>query len=68
MAVEDRLFHSGPSQGGIYSFFRGGVPICGDIVKPTGEKDERISVKGPYHLKWIGRNDLRYAAVFVEET
>jgi hypothetical protein len=68
MAVEDHLFRTGQNREGIYSFFRGAMPMSGEIIKPTGARDERVSVKGPHHVKWSGGNDLTYAAVFVEPT
>jgi hypothetical protein len=51
--VDDRLFWEGTRQDGIYQFFRGLSPIHGSIQKPTGEKDEKIVLKGNYHVDWL---------------
>lgn len=50
--VEDKNFYSGQKQDGIYAFFRGGESVHGLICKPTGEKDEQITVNGSYDICW----------------
>lgn len=52
MAADDHLFFSGPEQGGVYAYFRAGASIQGAVIKPTGRKDEQVTIKGPYSLSW----------------
>jgi hypothetical protein len=49
--ADDPLFYSG-SGAGIYGYFRAGMPIAGTITKPTGKKDETVTIKGPYRPVW----------------
>lgn len=49
--VDDHLFYSGKSEG-IYSMFRGGEHIHGQIRKPTGVKDSKIEIRGTYYADW----------------
>lgn len=49
--VDDSLFYSGNSDR-IYGFFRGGVPITGNIRKPTGAKDKVVHISGTYTVNW----------------
>lgn len=49
--AEDPLFYRG-STDDIYGFFRGERPIHGVIQKPTGKKDDQVSITGSYHIKW----------------
>ena len=52
MHVQDPLFYEGGSQVGIYAHFRGGMPICGTIQKPTGARDMSASIRGSYTPVW----------------
>ena len=50
--VQDKNFYSGQKRDGIYTFFRSNKTICGTIIKPTGKKDEQISINGAYQINW----------------
>ena len=64
--AEDRLFYEGTPEG-IFSFFRGGMPLHGRITKPTGKKDEFVSISGHHTIRWNPvRGSLRYAVVEIE--
>lgn len=63
-AVDDRLFYSG-SAVGIYGHFRGGVPIHGVIQKPTGKRDETVSVCGSYTIVWREAGPVKYTCLRV---
>ncbi len=55
MHVDDPGFYqSGLSglQTGIYSFFRGGMSLTGTITKPTGPKDQVVSLCNSYCVQW----------------
>ena len=56
--VEQRPFHSG-SADGIYKYFRGGEPLHGKIVKPTGAKNQEVVVEGKYIIRWRELRDGR---------
>lgn len=49
--ADDPLFYSGNCSG-IYGYFRGGYPITGKVIKPTGLKDKEISINGSYIASW----------------
>ncbi len=51
ISADDHLFYSGSTEG-IYGFFRGGKPIHGRIQKPTGKKDDEVSIQGRYTVEW----------------
>lgn len=61
--VEDKNFYSGQKQDGIYSFFRGVEPVYGVICKPTGKRDEQITVNGKYDICWNNCGDNKYYIV-----
>ena len=59
--VNDKNFYSGQKRDGIYSFFRENNVITGPIEKPTGKKDEIVTLNGEYIIQWEGEDDsLRY--------
>lgn len=63
--VDDHLFYSG-SGDGIYGFFRSGKPVAGRIEKPTGLKNDYVTVKGSYVVSWSDVADkTKYAVVEV---
>ncbi len=64
VVADDPLFFSG-SQTGIYSHFRGRVPLQGTIVKPTGQRDESVTICGSYTVEWRDAGSVRYACVGV---
>ena len=49
--ADDPLFYSGKAEG-IYSMFRAGAAIHGEITKPTGAKDSKVYVRGRYQASW----------------
>ena len=58
--VQDKNFYSGQKQDGVYAYFRGHELIHGEIIKPTGKKDEAVCVKGKYNIEWKSCKDMRY--------
>jgi hypothetical protein len=56
--VQDKNFYSGKN-GGIYAYFRGEnpTPVQGDIQKPTGNNEERITItinkNRKYAIHWL---------------
>src|SRR6266852_3207826 len=65
-AADDPLFYSGPQRTGIYGPFRGGAPLQGTIVKPTGKHDETIELRGSYAIQWRHAGLLRYAYIVAD--
>jgi hypothetical protein len=64
--VKDKLFYSGRTEDGIYSYFRGENPVVyGEIEKPTGkeEKKYKIPIKEKYEIKWMPCDDKKYYLV-----
>jgi len=62
--VDNPLFYSHGEKTGIYKYFRAGVPIHGNIQKPTGTKDEVVEITGNYSVVWNDINkDLKYAII-----
>lgn len=49
--VVDAPFYQGAMRG-IYDYFRGGKSIEGEIHKPTGSRDKKVSLKGSYQVDW----------------
>jgi len=68
LLVEDRLFYDGVDRSGIYSHFRENQPICGSIRKPTGKKDETISLSGSYSIGWKSAARRKYSCVRVRSS
>lgn len=61
--ADDPLFYSG-NDGDIYGYFRQGKRLCGSIQKPTGKKDETVTLNGSYQVQWTGVFDfLKYAII-----
>ena len=52
--VTDKKFYEGSYPSDIYKFFRGKktIPIADKIQKPTGQKNEVISIKNSYLIDW----------------
>ena len=66
--VNDKNFYSGKKTDGIYTYFRGRDVLQGTINKPTGKKEESISLKRSYNIKWEGKTDrLKYYIVDINE-
>jgi hypothetical protein len=61
--ADDRLFYEGSSDG-IYAFFRGGRELHGTVRKPTGKKDESVTINGRYSIVWhpVGQG-MKYTLV-----
>jgi len=49
--ADDHLFYRGSAEN-IYGFFRGERPIHGCIQKPTGKKDDEVTIHGSYKVEW----------------
>ena len=68
MAADDPLFYGGRDQSGIYAFFRAGRALHGVITKPTGRKDESVTVQRSYVLSWQAvASQMKYLFVPVGE-
>jgi hypothetical protein len=64
--ADDRLFYEG-SQGGIYSYFRGGKDLSGTITKPTGKHKSELKIAGRYKVAWHDVCDsLKYTVIEVQ--
>jgi hypothetical protein len=50
--ADHHRFYSG-NGGGIYGYFRAGVPINGTIAKPTGTAKQEIIIQGEYYAEWV---------------
>ncbi|HCU38147.1 MAG TPA: hypothetical protein DGT21_22770 [Armatimonadetes bacterium] len=50
--VADRLFWEGRTTDGIYAPFRGDASICGEVRKPTGDRDEALRMAGHHAVTW----------------
>ncbi|WP_377887978.1 hypothetical protein [Alkalihalobacillus sp. R86527] len=51
--VEDSLFYKGAKTDGIYSYFRNGKQLHGEIMKPTGIKKDVCIIEGNYEVEWL---------------
>lgn len=58
--VEDSKFYAGDKKDGIYTYFRSDTPIHGKITKPTGKKDDEVTVNGCYITTWKPCGDKMY--------
>ena len=58
--VQDHNFYSGKKVHGIYSYFRDDKLLAGIIQKPTGKKNEVISLAGNYIIHWETKNNWSY--------
>lgn len=58
--VEGKGFYSGDRVDGIYSFFRASAPIKGIVNKPTGKRDEQITLNGSYDIVWKDCGKRKY--------
>jgi hypothetical protein len=63
--ADDRLFYQGGSDG-IYAYFRGQKPLTGTICKPTGAKDDSVTIKGSYTIRWLPiTGNMHYTLVLI---
>lgn len=61
--ADDPLFYSGNTDG-IYGYFRQHQTLTGSVQKPTGKKDETISLNGSYQVQWSDvTGNLKYTIV-----
>ena len=68
MVVDDPLFYAGGGTEGIYKHFRAGMPVCGYIQKPTGQKNDAVTIIGNHLVEWkniIGHR--KYMVVEVQQ-
>lgn len=52
--ADNAQFWSGRNLNGIYSYFRGGQMLTGQIGKPTGAKNKRVVLWQSYPIRWVG--------------
>ena len=65
--VNNKNFYSGKKIDGIYSYFRTNKIIEGRIIKPTGTKDEIISLKNQYKINWkVNGKEQKYYVVKID--
>ena len=57
--VGDRPFYEGAVNEGIYRYFRREYSVYGTIQKPTGKRDEVISLTGIHRFEWDRLSDGR---------
>jgi hypothetical protein len=63
--ADDPLFYRGTSEG-IYAYFRGEKPLSGTVQKPTGEKNEQVTIKGSHTIRWLPvAGTMRYTLVTI---
>ena len=66
--VNDKNFYSGKKTDGIYAYFRGNEVLQGTIGKPTGSKNESVTLKKKYNIKWEGKTDqVKFYIVDINE-
>lgn len=64
--ADDPLFYSGDNVENIYAYFRNGLPISGEIRKPTGLQHESVFINGSYVVEWINViNTAKYFSISV---
>lgn len=61
--ADDPLFYQGDGTSGIYQYFRGGVPIQGVITKPTGARDECVTLAYQYLIQWFPVHETMKCAI-----
>ena len=49
--ADDTNFYQGASRG-IYTHFRDGLPLKGEIRKPTGDTSKSVTISGSYQVDW----------------
>jgi hypothetical protein len=49
--ADDPLFYRGATDG-IYAYFRGQKPLSGRVTKPTGAKNEAVTIRGSHTIRW----------------
>ena len=63
--VEDKNFYNSNKieKDKIYKYFRSNFNLNGEIVKPTGKKDEILNVEGNYSLIWKNLNNYKFLLI-----
>lgn len=52
VVADDSLFYRGTSEG-IYAYFRGQKQLTGTVNKPTGAKNDSVTIRGSYTIRWL---------------
>jgi len=50
--ADDPLFYQGTSEG-IYAYFRGQKQLTGKVNKPTGTKNDAVTIQGSHTIRWL---------------
>lgn len=67
IVADDHNFYEGDIPSPIYSFFRTGKTIHGQIQKPTGDKGASILINGNYKIDWVTASpNFKYALIEVK--
>ncbi len=63
--VEDKNFYisNKNEKEKIYKYFRNNFNLNGEIVKPTGKKDEVLTIEGNYSLVWKNLNKYKFLLI-----
>lgn len=61
--VQDKNFYSGQRKDGIYAYFRDQKTVHGEIIKPTGKKNDSVYIDGNYFVNWNSCNEMKYFLV-----
>ncbi|HOU96485.1 MAG TPA: hypothetical protein PLN06_07665 [Bacteroidales bacterium] len=66
--ADDPLFYSGNGDD-IYGYFRQHKILQGTITKPTGKKDDTVTLNGSYNVQWANVcGNLKYAVIETRPT
>lgn len=66
MTADDPLFFRGETRTDLYGCFRAGRPIHGIIRKPTGAKDESVSISGFHTMNWTAcGSQMTFASICI---
>ena len=65
--VRDKNFYQGNKADGIYAYFRDNKKIREKIYKPTGHKDEYISLDGEYSVNWSETESEHYYIIEITD-
>jgi hypothetical protein len=66
IAVDDPLFFRGDGKSDLYRCFRAGHPIHGVVQKPTGARDQTVTISGTHTITWMeSGTQVRFACVKV---
>ncbi len=66
--VNDKNFYSGKKTDGIYAFFRKKDVLGGTVEKPTGRREEAVTLNREYKIDWNGKTErLKYYIVEISK-